>query len=661
MLKQTVKNLTDKVIKGSKSSSDPSIASEVLVDQIGARTSILSGFAEKTSKALTALSTTNTVRLEAAKEYSAKNLEGAFGQEVRKQNPNIAEDKVEKEMLHILMQLHKLLDNHTREEFNNSIVYNKYKTYFDEYKNNLNQSTANNSTQNNSNTKNSYSNIRDAASEKILDKLLPEKTSVEVPEVTPEKEPDNLAEKASTVLEKILEVIPEKTLVENLTVVSENTSVNTSEVTPVDIPEVTPKKTSVVTPEKTSVDIPEVTPKKTSVVTPEKTSVDIPEVTPEKTSVDIPEVTSVDIPEVTPEKTSVDIPEKKTYSGIRDAASEKILDKILPTKNLDEEIPEKSPSFLSKVLGSFSKVTPQKSEETSIFSKVLGDVEPKDTNDGTSEDSNEPVVVELKKINRFLEEKIKIDKRNAASAHENLTELNNDDSYDPSKKDINKKNEKVKSEKSGSVVDKLKDLASGGKGALGKAGSVLGKAGKVLATGARLAAPALLTTAAVGAAGYAGYKAGEWLNENTGIQEGIASGIDSVKGIFGNSDEDKLKEADKKAAQVLYDKRVVEGKLTDKSAEFFEKQGIKVDKSKIVKLPDAVKSPIVAAVAANVETKDKAAATPPAAIQSIVLNNNNSKSSPDSGPRQMIASMNIRNSDTTFERVQMQDFWARTA
>jgi hypothetical protein len=159
MLKQTVKNLTDKVIKGSKSSSDPSIASEVLVDQIGARTSILSGFAEKTSKALTALSTTNTVRLEAAKEYSAKNLEGAFGQEVRKQNPNIAEDKVEKEMLHILMQLHKLLDNHTREEFNNSIVYNKYKTYFDEYKNNLNQSTANNSTQNNSNTKNSYSNI----------------------------------------------------------------------------------------------------------------------------------------------------------------------------------------------------------------------------------------------------------------------------------------------------------------------------------------------------------------------------------------------------------------------------------------------------------------------------------------------------------------------
>ena len=629
MLKQTVKNLTDKVIKGSKSSSDPSIASEVLVDQIGARTSILSGFAEKTSKALTALSTTNTVRLEAAKEYSAKNLEGAFGQEVRKQNPNIAEDKVEKEMLHILMQLHKLLDNHTREEFNNSIVYNKYKTYFDEYKNNLNQSTANNSTQNNSNTKNSYSNIRDAASEKILDKLLPEKTSVEVPEVTPEKEPDNLAEKASTVLEKILEVIPEKTLVENLTVVSENTSVNTSEVTPVDIPEVTPKKTSVVTPE--------------------------------KTSVDIPEVTSVDIPEVTPEKTSVDIPEKKTYSGIRDAASEKILDKILPTKNLDEEIPEKSPSFLSKVLGSFSKVTPQKSEETSIFSKVLGDVEPKDTNDGTSEDSNEPVVVELKKINRFLEEKIKIDKRNAASAHENLTELNNDDSYDPSKKDINKKNEKVKSEKSGSVVDKLKDLASGGKGALGKAGSVLGKAGKVLATGARLAAPALLTTAAVGAAGYAGYKAGEWLNENTGIQEGIASGIDSVKGIFGNSDEDKLKEADKKAAQVLYDKRVVEGKLTDKSAEFFEKQGIKVDKSKIVKLPDAVKSPIVAAVAANVETKDKAAATPPAAIQSIVLNNNNSKSSPDSGPRQMIASMNIRNSDTTFERVQMQDFWARTA
>ena len=632
MLKQTVKNLTDKVLPGSKFSSDPTIASEALVDQIGTRTSILGDFAEKTSKTLNALSTTNTLRLEAAKEYSAENVDGAFGQEVRKQNPNITEDKVEKEMLHILTKLHKLLDNHTREEFNNSVVYNKYKTYFDEYKENLDKSIVNNSTVNNSNTESkSYSSIRDAASDKILDKLLPEKTSVEIPETKAEKEQDSLTEKVNTVLEKILDIPPENTTVENLTINSE------------------------------------------------------------KTTVEIPEKTT----EVTPEKTTVDISNKET-------------------KN-------KSSNIFSRILGTFGKVTPEKSEGTSIFSKVLGSITPdtKDANDGPSESSNEPVVAELKKTNHFLEEMVKIDKRNAALSSENLSELKKDKrdpKFDPSKKDINKPNDKVTPEKSDTVVDKLKDLATGP-----GTGWLLGKAGRILGTAAAVAAAPYLL---VGAAGRAGYKAGEFINDELLTNEDgsnkITDGIDSVKGWFGNSNEDKIKDADKKAAQDLYDKRVAEGKLTDKSAEFFEKQGVKVDKSKIIIAPPtpaankttatvapekntssvdnvaaandasttdkstvpvpnksapsviptkntspadnitAVKSPIVAAVAANVETKDATAATPPA-VQPIVLNNNNSKSSPDTGSKQMITSMNVRNSETTFERVQMQDFWPRTA
>ena len=689
MLKQTVKNLTDKVLPGSKFSSDPTIASEALVDQIGTRTSILGDFAEKTSKTLNALSTTNTLRLEAAKEYSAENVDGAFGQEVRKQNPNITEDKVEKEMLHILTKLHKLLDNHTREEFNNSVVYNKYKTYFDEYKENLDKSIVNNSTVNNSNTESkSYSSIRDAASDKILDKLLPEKTSVEIPETKAEKEQDSLTEKVNTVLEKILDIPPENTTVENLTINSEKTTVEI------------PEKTTEVTPE----------------VTPEKTTVEIPEVTPEK-----------------------------TYSSIRDAASEKILDKLLPGKNFNEnntnkeksdleatpekttvdisnkETKNKSSNIFSRILGTFGKVTPEKSEGTSIFSKVLGSITPdtKDANDGPSESSNEPVVAELKKTNHFLEEMVKIDKRNAALSSENLSELKKDKrdpKFDPSKKDINKPNDKVTPEKSDTVVDKLKDLATGP-----GTGWLLGKAGRILGTAAAVAAAPYLL---VGAAGRAGYKAGEFINDELLTNEDgsnkITDGIDSVKGWFGNSNEDKIKDADKKAAQDLYDKRVAEGKLTDKSAEFFEKQGVKVDKSKIIIAPPtpaankttatvapekntssvdnvaaandasttdkstvpvpnksapsviptkntspadnitAVKSPIVAAVAANVETKDATAATPPA-VQPIVLNNNNSKSSPDTGSKQMITSMNVRNSETTFERVQMQDFWPRTA
>ena len=119
--------------------------------------------------------------------------------------------------------------------------------------------------------------------------------------------------------------------------------------------------------------------------------------------------------------------------------------------------------------------------------------------------------------------------------------------------------------KSGSTI--AGSAASAGGGILSSAGSLVSK----------VALPAL----AVAGAGAAGYAAGQWLNENTDIQKNIAGGVDTVKGWFGNSDEDKQKEAEKKATQDLYDKRVQEGKLTPKAAEYFEKHGIKVDKTKI--------------------------------------------------------------------------------
>ena len=177
------------------------------------------------------------------------------------------------------------------------------------------------------------------------------------------------------------------------------------------------------------------------------------------------------------------------------------------------------------------------------------------------------------------------------------------------------------------------------------------------------ALPLAAGAAAVGAAGFAGYKAGEWLNENTNIQSGIADGIDTVKGWFGNSDEDKIKESEQKAAQNLYEKNVKEGKLTSKSADFLEKQGVKVDRSKIVALPEAAKSSVISDVSKEVETKDKLQAeksnTP---VAPVLLNNttNNISGGGSSAPT-IISGMNIRNTESTFDRVQMQNYWSRTA
>jgi len=318
----------------------------------------------------------------------------------------------------------------------------------------------------------------------------------------------------------------------------------------------------------------------------------------------------------------------------------------------------------------------------------------KEAGDQEEPDSQGPVVEELKKISKFLEIQTQSDKLAAIQAAEDSNE-SLDVKKDPSvlKSLMAKLNSKdangPESNRSPSLLDRAKDFVLGrtttstnkpgtlrdglkntaknkvkiptGASKLGGAVKSIGSVGaRALGGLASFAAnPLVLGAAGVAAAGVAGYAAGNWLNENTNIQSNIASGIDTAKGWFGNSDEDKQKSSEKKAAQDLYEKRVVEGKLTSKSAAFFEQQGIKVDKSKIVDMPTPVKSSVTGAVASTVATQESLANKPPASTQPIILNNNTSTSSGSSG-MQMITGVNVRNSDTTFERVQMQDFWPRT-
>ena len=146
----------------------------------------------------------------------------------------------------------------------------------------------------------------------------------------------------------------------------------------------------------------------------------------------------------------------------------------------------------------------------------------------------------------------------------------------------------------GSPGESFVQRAKNGAGSILKSGSTIaGSAasagGGILSSAGSLVSKVALPAMAVAGAGAAGYAAGNWLNENTNIQKNIAGGIDTVKGWFGNSDEDKQKESEKKAWQDNYDQKVKDGKLTPKLAELFEKQGIKVDTSKITSVSEITK------------------------------------------------------------------------
>jgi hypothetical protein len=80
------------------------------------------------------------------------------------------------------------------------------------------------------------------------------------------------------------------------------------------------------------------------------------------------------------------------------------------------------------------------------------------------------------------------------------------------------------------------------------------------------------------------------------------------------------------------------------------------------------KNPVTAEVNKNIEQKEQnVAEKEQKSAQPIVINNSNNSSSSggsSKGPSQfsnMITGISVRNSESTFERVQMQDFWPRTA
>lgn len=363
-----------------------------------------------------------------------------------------------------------------------------------------------------------------------------------------------------------------------------------------------------------------------------------PQVIPVKSEeVPIPEPIAPEVPQ------PLGIPENKDVPGktpIPTKANKEVVPtEAQPRQGLLDKVYSKSYNTVAKLLG------------TDTISGDTETIEGVEAVENSSTEIDEEILVEAKKTNELLQDAENDRKKAEAAADESASE----NVPVPAKtdiKDIQKPNEKVeKNSGKPSLVSKLMDTV-GSKVKLPGAG-LLGSAAK-FAGGA----------AAVGAAGYAGYKAGEWINENTNIQANIASGIDNVKGWFGNSDEDKAKAADAKAAQDLYEKKVKDGTLTAKSAKFFEDKGIKVDKSKIVAaLPEASKSNITAEVEKSVDTKDAIAAEKSTASSApVVLNttNNNVSSGGSSAPT-IISGMNIRNSESTFDRVQMQNYWSRTA
>ena len=116
---------------------------------------------------------------------------------------------------------------------------------------------------------------------------------------------------------------------------------------------------------------------------------------------------------------------------------------------------------------------------------------------------------------------------------------------------------------------------------------------------------AIAPAAGVAAAGTAGYmfgkhvvnpaldSAAEAITGTKGETVGTAlyKGVDKIASVFGGSDEDKQKEAELQSYQKHYNKKVSDGTLTPKLAAFFEKQGIKVDKSKITEPVAKVEAP----------------------------------------------------------------------
>lgn len=147
-------------------------------------------------------------------------------------------------------------------------------------------------------------------------------------------------------------------------------------------------------------------------------------------------------------------------------------------------------------------------------------------------------------------------------------------------------------EKSSSLISTLMDMVPGGAlkklGPVGTIlGSVLGKGAGVAGTIAKAGVPlmgsalsAAAPLAAVGTAGYAGYKVGGYINDNLLTNDDgasrVATGLESVKGVFGGGFDDAQLEATKKEEIALVNRQIASGSVSQSVAKLADKHGIKI-------------------------------------------------------------------------------------
>ena len=179
-------------------------------------------------------------------------------------------------------------------------------------------------------------------------------------------------------------------------------------------------------------------------------------------------------------------------------------------------------------------------------------------------------------------------------------------------------------------------LASGGAAVAGTVAK--GVAGAIPAIGSAISAagPAAL----VAGAGTAGYAAGKYV-----VNPLINSGIEAATGKKGATLGSWISDNFKSDAEKQLD--VENKKFETRHLELMETQKVK-------------KASQIQAMSDEKQTKDVAMSK--SNSSPIIVQTNSSEKSNSSGPpiMQAIAS-SVRNQDSTFERVQMQDFWGRTA
>lgn len=147
----------------------------------------------------------------------------------------------------------------------------------------------------------------------------------------------------------------------------------------------------------------------------------------------------------------------------------------------------------------------------------------------------------------------------------------------------NKEEDKKDEDMFGKLFDSFKGVFSM-EGLLGSVmnmfkmvGPILSTVGTALGSVVSVLGPAL----AVFAAGFAGYKIGEWLNEKFDLADKLSEGFMWMTDKLGITDSTGEKSS-LAAAQKAYEDSVNKGTLTEKKAKFFESQGVKVDRSLIV-------------------------------------------------------------------------------